>query len=304
MSILDFIFGGQDTSGDTKSKTATSTVEDSSKLIGQDQVQATSTRGDTEATTTNRTTGTTGGSLYTPAEQAALDALIQKSAGVNNVYGADTKAAVAGQGNVAAGLESNFANVGGNLDANIAAAKGAATLKYNEDVQPGIQHYSDLIGSSGNSTVQLMKLKGERDLQTQLMGVEADWRQKSQDQATQAGAVAADAATKYATGSAGFDAGAGEALKNALAAITTAKGGQYSTTADTLASGAASTKTLEDKLVEAILAERDDTTLTSDVTQKSSGSTSGSSSGSLPGLLGSLGSLGSLLSGPSHGPVA
>lgn len=302
MGILDFIFGGQDTDGKTKTKTASTQTTTSDKLIGQDQVQATSDRNTTAATTQNRTTGTNTGNLLTHSEQGILDALIGRAAGTDNVFGDETADAVGAQKSVAGNLAGKLGSFDSDLDTHIANAKASVAQDYLERTMPGIQHYADLVGSSGNSTVQLLKQQGIRNLDTALMGVEEDWRLKAGDQYNQLGQVAANAAAGVTSSAAGYEEGGAEALKNALGAIGTAKGASYTQSSDQLADTAQNTQSVEDKIIEAILAERDQAEEDTDVTTTSKGTSSGSTSGSLPGLLGSLSSFFNI--GPSRGPIA
>lgn len=250
MGWFDDIFGGDEKKTEKTSSTSTSS-SNVDKLEAQETASVntsqTASTGKTDQVTTQ---GTTSQNL-SDANRQILDSIIQKAAGVNNVNSQRSSTAVDAQTTVANALAGKVANQGQNLDALIKAQQDAAKLSFAENQGAQISQFADNVGSSMNTTTQLLQQKGDRDLAVMLAGIAADTTLQNRQVDVQESAVAADAATKATQGSLQFDSGTSQAISDALSALSEQKG----TVTSELTQGAASQTQESQTATQAIMQE-------------------------------------------------
>lgn len=278
MGWFDDIFGG-DTKKTDKTSSSTSSQSNIDKLEGQETASVNTTQSATAGKTEQvQTSGSTTQTL-SDANRAILDTLIQKASGVSNVNSARSSGAVDAQAQVANALASKVSNQGNNLDALIKAQQDAAKLSFSENQGAQISQFVDNVGSSMNSTAQLLKTKGDRDLAVMLASIAADTTLQSRQVDNQEAAVAADAATKATQGALQFDAGTSQALSDALAALSEQKGTVSSTLDKTAATQTQESQTNTQAVLQELLKNIQSISSTESSSSVGKGTTSGSTGG-------------------------
>lgn len=293
MGIFDSIFGGEDQDQKSKSSSSSETSKEESADTGTVKKSA----GQTEASSTQEQTQTQQSFTFTPEQMATLDALINKAAAKETIYGGDTQDLASTAKNVSQFMANQLQSQP-NVDELVLNAKNAAKLDFEENTAPGLTRFADAVGSEANSGVQLMRQKAGTDLATKLMGVEGDIRLKSQAQNAQVGGITSAALAETLKGQQSTDLGASAALQDTLAALGIAKGGSVTTVGQGVTSGVSSQQTSENEISEQMVKAL--TSIKSKENSSSSGS--GSSSGSALNLIDVL--LSSFAGASSYGSPA
>jgi hypothetical protein len=288
MGWFDDIFGG-DTKKSDKTSSTSSGKSSTTKLEGQETASVTGVQSATEGQTTQvQTQGNTTQNL-SDANRGILDQLIAKASGVNNVNSGRSSASVDLQASLAQKLASKVEGQGANLDGLIKAQQEAAKLNFAENQGAQISQFADNVGSSMNSTVQLLKTKGDRDLAVQLAALAADTTLQSRTIDNQETAIAADAATKATGASLDFDAGSSKALADAISALTAQKGTVTSSLdqlqANQVQSQQSNTQTVLEELLKNLTTLDTEESSTSTGKGTTTGTTGGNAGGAVLSLL-------------------
>lgn len=174
----DFLTGGADTTQDSTqlSSQESSSLMDKSEISGQQKqtseqqtssIAEQSTKDTTQATTQAGSTAQTITQLDEASRQA-LTSLLTGLAGQNApVLAALTQRATGGQQN---------------LESIIRSSQDAAKLNFGETTGRSNELLAQLVGSKNNTISQLIQQKGQRDLATQLAGIEASTRMAADKQ--------------------------------------------------------------------------------------------------------------------------
>lgn len=282
--IVKSIFGGSD----QKQKQSGSTTSLGSTKQQQTSIGATSTTKTGATTGAAEQAGTQVGQTtqFTADQLANLDAIINKGAAGQNIYGAETQAAVSRAGTVAENQAARLGSFGAQTKAAQDAAIAAAKQAYLEGTGADINRYADTVGSQDNSTIQLLKEQGQRKMSVELANVLGQLGMQGIALETDAGRAATDAAGAAAGTSMNFDQGTTIALQQALEALGIAKGGVTTEALQSLTSGQTSQQTSElTNVLEAIKNLTATDTSSKGTTQ---GTISGSDSGSFLNLITAL----------------
>lgn len=271
MGLWDSIFGGEDSSQKSKTSSSSQTTKEETA----DTANVKQTASQTEGAATTEQTQTQNTLQFTPEQMNTINALIQKAAAKETIYSNGTTDLATLAGNVAQTLKGNLES-SLDVDTLVDNAKNAVKLDFEESVAPELTRFAGAVGSEGNSAVQLMRTKANTDLATKLFATEGDIRLKAQQQNFEGGALTMDAISKALTGSQTTDMGSSQALRDALAALETAKGGQVTTIGQGVTSGTTSQKSTESEISEQIAKILTNIKSTEQSSSKGSGSSSGS----------------------------
>lgn len=284
MGWFSDIFGSDDKK---KEKTSSSTKGSSSteRQKAEESASINKTQSATEASQQNLQTGGSTTQNLSDANRQALDELIARAASKDNIFGDRTSGAVDAQIALGNTLAGRVGQQGQNLDAMIAAQQEAAKLNFAENQGAQISQFQDNVGSSMNTTVQLLKQKGDRELAVQLASLDATTRLQARQLDNQENAIATDAIAKGAEAAGNFDAGQNDALTNALNALTTQKGTLTSTLEQLAQSGVQSSNTNTQAVLQELLKSLE----TIDTEESSSSVGKGSASGSSTPGIGTVG---------------
>lgn len=272
MSFFDDLFGGSD----QKQSQNQTTTTDVNKQTGTQEVSTKESASTVQGTAEQKGTQTEQQFLFSPENMDILNKLIAKSAGTQNVFGPQTAAATDQQSQVTAAALASINGMGADTDRIVQSAQQAAKLNFAENQGAQLSQFGDAVGSDLNSTVQLLKQKGDRDLATQLAAVEGDIRLKSRDQSTAALAVGGDVAARGAEGARSFEGGGSLALQDALKSLELGRGAEATSVQQSLTSGVTEQKTLEQQIAQNLIKE----IMNLQSTEKSTGSSKGSTGGS------------------------
>jgi regulatory protein YycI of two-component signal transduction system YycFG len=291
MGILDSILGGgkQKTSGTASSTSKSTTDTQLAKTEASQDVTAKQSTSQVEGAATQRGTQTQQTAQLTAEQLGTLDDLINRAATRETVYGAGSQDLGTMQKNIATFVSERLLNGGAaDIDSIVQSAQNAAILNYEEGDLVNINQTIDsILGSQNNTTAQLLKEKGARNLATQLAAIEGDIRLKGADLQNQEAITAANVAGSALAGQQSLDLGSSQALNDALAALGIAKGATGVSTQDTLTSGVTSQRTTESELLDRLVRSLTGVQSTEETIGKTTGQQTGTTkdSGNILNLL-------------------
>lgn len=285
MGIFDSIFGGED----KKEKSSSTSTSQTTKEESADTATAKQTAGQTEQTATQEQTQTQQSFTFNEEQMNTLNALINRAAAKETIYGGETQDLATLSQNVSQYLADTLQNQP-DVDTLVTNAKNAAKLDFEENVAPSLTQFAGAVGSEANTSVQMLRNKAGTDLATKLFGLESDIRLRAQETAASTGSAIGSTIQGALQGQQSVDLGSSQALQDALAALGVAKGGQVTTVGQGVTSGVSSQKTKESELSETLLKALTEIDSTETTKSKGSGSSSGSALNLINVLLSSMGS--------------
>lgn len=271
MGIFDSIFGGEE----NKEKSTSTTTGTTTKEESADTASVKQTAGQTEASSTQEQTQTQQSFTFTPEQMNILDSLINRAAAKETIYGGETQDLATTAANVSQFLANQLQSQP-NVDELVLNAKNAAKLDFEENIAPSLTQFAGAVGSEANTAVQMLRSKAGTDLATKLAGLETDVRLRSQLQNAQVGGITSASLAETLKGQQSVDLGGSQALQDALAALTTAKGGAVTTVGQGVTSGVSSQKTTESELSEQLVKALTEIQSTQTTKTKGKASSSGS----------------------------